>query len=155
LLWRARELGVAISLGPLLWALLHVTRSATATWGGALSDRRGRRFAIVSGWLVYAVTYVGFGAARAQWQAWLLFAMYGTYYGLTEGAQKALVVDLVPSEWRGRALGALQMAIGLAVLPASVLFGLTYRHWGAGAAFAMGGGLALAASFLVPSARAH
>ena len=143
------------SLGPVLWALLHVTRSATATWGGALSDRRGRRFAIVSGWLVYAVTYAGFAAARAQWQAWLLFAMYGTYYGLTEGAQKALVVDLVPSEWRGRALGALQMAIGLAVLPASVLFGLAYKRWGAGAAFSIGAGLALAASLLVPSVPAN
>ena len=70
-----------------------------------------------------------------SWQAWLLFAMYGTYYGLTEGAQKALVVDLVPSEWRGRALGALQMAIGLAVLPASVLFGPP-TSGGAGAASA-------------------
>ena len=79
--------------------------------------------------------------------------MYGIYYGLTEGAQKALVVDLVPSEWRGRALGALQMAIGLAVLPASVLFGLAYKRWGAGAAFSIGAGLALAASLLVPSAR--
>ena len=155
LLWRARELGVAVSLGPVLWALLHVTRAATATWGGALSDRRGRRFAIVSGWLVYAVTYAGFAAARSPWQAWLLFAMYGTYYGLTEGAQKALVVDLVPSEWRGRALGALQMAIGLAVLPASVLFGLAYKRWGAGAAFSIGGGLALASSLLVPSAPAN
>jgi len=153
LLWRARELGVAVALGPVLWALLHVTRSATATWGGALSDRRGRRFAIVSGWLVYAVTYGGFATARAPWQAWVLFAMYGTYYGLTEGAQKALVVDLVPAEWRGRALGALQMAIGLAVLPASVLFGLAYKRWGAGAAFGMGGALALAASMLVPSTR--
>jgi MFS family permease len=153
LLWRARELGVAVSLGPVLWALLHVTRSATATWGGALSDRRGRRFAIVCGWLVYAVTYAGFAAARAPWQAWLLFAMYGTYYGLTEGAQKALVIDLVAPEWRGRALGALQMAIGLALLPASVLFGLAYKRWGAPVAFGLGGILALAASLLVPSTR--
>jgi MFS family permease len=150
LLWRARELGVPVSLGPLLWALLHVTRSATATWGGALSDRRGRRFAIILGWLVYAVAYAGFAAARSPWQAWLLFAMYGTYYGLTEGAQKALVIDLVPPEWRGRALGALQMAIGLAVLPASALFGLVYNRWGAHTAFGLGAGLALAACALLP-----
>jgi MFS family permease len=151
LLWRARELGVPVSLGPVLWALLHVTRSATATWGGALSDRRGRRFAIVAGWLVYAVAYAGFAAARAPWQAWLLFALYGTYYGLTEGAQKALVVDLVPVAWRGRALGALQMAIGLTVLPASALFGLIYNRWGAHAAFGAGAGLALLAAAIIPT----
>lgn len=150
LLWRARQLGVPVSLGPVLWALLHVTRSATATWGGTLSDRRGRRFAIISGWLVYAVAYAGFAAARSQWQVWLLFATYGTYYGMTEGAQKALVVDLVPVEQRGRALGTLQMAIGLTVLPASALFGLVYNHWGAHAAFGIGAGLALVASLIVP-----
>ena len=152
LLWRARELGVPVSLGPLLWALLHVTRSATATWGGALSDRRGRRFTIVSGWLIYAVSYAGFALAGSPWQAWLLFAIYGTYYGLTEGAQKALVVDLVPPEWRDRALGALQMALGLTILPASALFGLAYTRFGAHAAFSMGAGLALAGAALVPAA---
>jgi MFS family permease len=152
LLWRARELGVAVSLGPLLWALLHVTRSATATWGGELSDRRGRRFTIVTGWLVYAVVYAGFAVARSPWQAWPLFAVYGTYYGLTEGAQKALVVDLVPADWRGRALGALQLVLGLSILPASALFGLMYKRWGAHAAFGLGAGLALLASMLIPRA---
>jgi MFS family permease len=150
LLWRARELGVAVSLGPLLWALLHVTRSATATWGGELSDRRGRRFTIVTGWFVYAVVYAGFAVARFPWHAWPLFAVYGTYYGLTEGAQKALVVDLVPADWRGRALGALQLVLGLSILPASALFGLMYRRWGAHAAFGLGAGLALVASMLIP-----
>jgi MFS family permease len=118
----------------------------------ARPSRRGRRFAIVTGWLVYAAAYAGFAAARSPWQAWPLFAVYGTYYGLTEGAQKALVVDLVPPESRGRALGALQMAIGLSVLPASALFGLAYKRWGAHAAFGLGATLALVASTLVPRA---
>jgi hypothetical protein len=82
----------------------------------------------------------------------LLFAVYGTYYGLTEGSQKARVVDMVPPEWRGRALGALQMAIGLTILPASALFGSAYTHLGAYGAFGIGAGLALAGAALVPPA---
>ncbi len=150
LLWRARELGVAVALTPILWALLHLVRSATATWGGGLSDRRGRSFTIAAGWIVYALTYAGFAACRATWQVWLLFTVYGAYYGLTEGAQKALVVDMVPKEWQGRALGAFQMAVGVAALPASAVFGLLYREWGARAAFGAGAALALAATVMLP-----
>lgn len=152
LLWRAHEVGVSVAVTPLLWALLHVSRSATATWGGRLSDRHGRPFAMTAGWVVYAVTYAGFAVCRASWQIWLLFTVYGMYYGLTEGAQKAMVVDLVPKEWQGRALGSFQMAIGLAALPASALFGLLYRQWGAAAAFATGSLLALVAIIVLPRA---
>jgi MFS family permease len=150
LLWRARELGVAVALTPVLWALLHVVRAATATWGGRLSDRRGRSFAIVSGWLLYALTYIGFAVCWRSWQVWPLFTIYGAYYGLTEGAQKALVVDIVPKEWQGRALGVFQMAVGLAALPASAVFGLVYRQWGAPAAFSMGALFALIATMMLP-----
>jgi MFS family permease len=150
LLWRAHEVGVSLALTPILWALLHVSRAATATWGGRLSDRRGRSFAMTAGWLVYAVTYAGFAVCRESWQVWLLFTVYGAYYGLTEGAQKAMVVDSAPKEWQGRALGAFQMAVGLAALPASALFGLLYRQWGAPAAFATGALLALVAIVILP-----
>jgi len=150
LIWRAREVGVSLALTPVLWALLHLVRSATATWGGRLSDRRGRSFTITVGWAVYALTYAGFGACGATWQVWLLFAVYGSYYGLTEGAQKAMVVDMVPKEWHGRALGAFQMAVGLAALPASAVFGVLYREGGAGAAFGAGAVLALVATLTLP-----
>jgi MFS family permease len=155
LLWRAQEVGIKVALTPILWALLHLVRSATATWGGRLSDRRGRSFTIAAGWIVYALTYAGFAACRATWQVWLLFAVYGGYYGLTGGAQKAMVVDMVPKDWQGRALGTFQMAIGVAALPASAVFGVLYREWGAGAAFGVGAVLALVATILLPRSRDH
>jgi MFS family permease len=150
LLWRAREVGVALTLTPVLWALLHLVRSGTATWGGRLSDRRGRSFTIAAGWIVYALTYVGFAVCHQVWQVWILFTVYGAYYGLTEGAQKALVVDMVPTDWQGRALGAFQMAVGIAALPASAIFGLLYRESGATAAFGVGAALAVVATMALP-----
>src|SRR4029077_10399137 len=80
LLWRAREVGVAVAATPALWALLHVVRAGTATWGGRVSDRRGRSFTIGAGWLVYALSYIGFAVCRQNWQVWLLFPIYGVYY---------------------------------------------------------------------------
>ena len=133
-----------------LWIVLHVVKSASSTWGGSLSDRKGRRFAIGLGWLVYAAVHLGFGFATAPWQIWALFAIYGSYSGLTEASQKALVVDLVDEPWRARALGAYHACIGLASLPASVLFGALYKLAGASVAFGSGAGLALLAALLLP-----
>jgi len=146
LLLRANQLGVAPALIPILWAMLHVVKSASSTPGGALSDRLGRKPLIVAGWLVYAAVYFAFGRAGAVWQIWALFAVYGLYFGLTEGVEKALVADLVPADRRGAAFGWYNLAIGLAALPASLLFGALWDRWGSAAAFDFGALLALAAA---------
>ena len=150
LLWRAAELGIANSLAPILWMVLATVKSATSTWGGALSDRVGRRKVIVAGWAVYAAVYLGFALANAGWQIWLLFIAYGTFFGLTEGTEKAMVVDLVEPQWRGRALGGYHAAVGVASLPASLMFGLIYQAAGPTFAFSTGAGLAIIAIFLLP-----
>jgi MFS family permease len=155
LLWRAGEVGIPNALAPILWMVLSAVKSATSTWGGSLSDRAGRRAVIVAGWAVYAAVYLGFALANAPWQIWALFAIYGTFYGLTEGTEKALVVDLVEPDWRGRALGAYHAAVGLALLPASILFGAIYQMAGAPAAFAAGAALALLAIILLPRRAAN
>jgi MFS family permease len=150
LLWRAREAGISTISAPLLWLVLASVKVASSTPGGNLSDHWGRKNTIISGWLLYAVVYLGFAFASAQWHIWLLFAVYGLFSGLTEGAERALVVDLVPDQWRGRALGAYQAAIGIALLPASIAFGVIYKHTGAKPAFILGAVFALAAILILP-----
>lgn len=146
LLLRASQLGVPIALAPILWAALHVVKSAASTPGGALSDRIGRRPTLVAGWALYALVYVGFARAEAQWHVWALFGLYGIYFGLTEGAERALIADLVHTERRGTAYGWYNLSIGLGALPASLLFGYVWDHAGSATAFAMGASIALAAA---------
>ena len=150
LLLRARELGVAVALVPLLWGVLHVSKVVWSIVGGRLSDRVGPRAAIVAGWAVYAAVYAGFAAADASWHAWALFAVYGLFFGLTEAPEKALVAALAPQGRRGSAFGAYHFAIGIAALPASLLFGVVWEMMGAETAFALGAALALAAALLLP-----
>jgi MFS family permease len=146
LLLRAGQLGVPLWQMPLLWAVLHFVKSAASTPGGALSDRLGRRPLVVGGWMCYAAVYVGFAEATETWHAWALFAAYGVFFGMTEGTEKALVADLVPAARRGTAYGFYNLAIGLAALPASLLFGLVWDGLGAEFAFAMGAALAMVAA---------
>jgi MFS family permease len=146
LLLRASQLGVPVALAPILWAALHVVKSASSTPGGALSDRIGRRPTLIMGWALYAAVYFGFARAHVAWQAWALFAVYGVFFGLTEGSERALIADLVPLERRGTAFGWYNLAIGLGALPASLLFGYVWDHAGPATAFVMGASLALAAA---------
>ncbi|MHB1225763.1 MAG: MFS transporter [Gemmatimonadaceae bacterium] len=142
ILLRATQLGVAVALVPLLWAMLHVVKSASSVPGGLLSDRVGRKVPIVAGWALYALVYLLFGRATEPWHAWALFAVYGLYSGLTEGVEKALVADLSPIARRGAAFGWYNLAIGVGALPASVIFGLLWDHAGPSAAFDFGALLA-------------
>jgi MFS family permease len=146
LLLRAADLGVPAAVVPVLWAMLHLVKSASSTPGGTLSDRFGRRPLIIGGWTVYALVYLGFAVASEAWHVWALFAAYGVFFGLTEGVEKALVADLVRPEVRGAAFGWYNLAIGVGALPASVLFGAIWERVSPAAAFTFGAGLALAAA---------
>ncbi|MEQ1690005.1 MAG: MFS transporter [Gemmatimonas sp.] len=151
LILRANQLGVSLALIPLLWVLLHIVKSLSSTPGGALSDRVGRTPLIVGGWIVYALVYAGFAGATTTWHIWALFALYGIVFGLSEGTEKALIADLVPSAIRGRAFGWYHAVIGVAALPASVVFGAVWDRYGASTAFLMGAALALTAALLLLS----
>jgi MFS family permease len=155
LLLRARELGVATALIPLLWAALHASKSLWSLVGGRLSDRVGARGAIAAGWVVYALVYAGFAAAWAPWHAWALFLVYGLFYGLTEAPEKVLVAAMAPAGLRGRAFGAYHFVVGIVALPASLLFGALWQGFGAQTAFVAGAGLAAAAALLLPVALAE
>ena len=146
LILRASELGVSAALVPILWAMLSLVKALSSTPGGVLSDRLGRRPLIIAGWIVYAIVYVGFAFASEAWHAWALFLTYGVYFGLTEGVEKALVADLVPAHVRGAAFGWYNLTIGLAALPASLIFGGLWQAFGAQVAFGAGAGLAMVAA---------
>ncbi len=155
LILRAQERGLSV-LG-IMGALLALNLVYTLVSGpaGMLSDRVGRRRVIVVGWLLYGLVYLGFAVAGAGWQVWLLYAVYGAYYGITEGAARALVADIVLPEQRGTAYGLYNAAVGVTALPASLIAGLLWLGWGPWpgfgpwAPFLFGASLALLAAALM------
>jgi MFS family permease len=149
LLLRAQETGIAVAHLPLLWTVLHLVKATTGMPGGILSDLRGRRVAIIVGWLIYALAYLGFGLASAPWQMWGLVAFYGLYFGLTEGVEPALIADLVPQERRAFAFGLYHFCVGVVALPSSLLMGYLYQRFGPAPAFSLGAALAAASALLL------
>ena len=146
ILVKAARLGAPAMVAPLLWLALHVIKAGTATSGGRLADRYGKRNALALGWAIYAITWGAVGLVGSVPLLFVLAAAYGTSHGLVEGAERALVAELAHGAGRGKAFGAYNLAIGLAALAASTTFGWIWDRFGSAAAFATSGGVALLAA---------
>ena len=145
LLARAQDLGLSVALLPVLWMVFNFCKSVGNVYGGRAVDRIGSRPVLFAGWLWYAAIYAGFAIASDLWTVWVLFPLYAIHYALAEPAEKALAVELAGHAGKGLAFGWFNFAIGVTTLPASLLGGILYDEFGAGAAFGAGAGLALAA----------
>jgi len=149
LILRARDTGVSVAIIPLLWAAHHGSKVLSSLLGGDLSDRLGRKRLIVSGWILYAAVYAGFALATEEISIWILFLIYGIYFGLVEGAEKALVADLVRPEQHGTAYGLYNLAFGITVLPASLLMGAIWDWKGPTTAFLVSAVLGATAAIML------
>ena len=150
LLLRAREMGLAESQVPLLWALASGMAMLFSTPLSALSDRLGRTRLIVGGWAVYGVFYLLLGLnGQNLWLLWPLFAFYGLFMAATEGAEKALVADLAPKELLGTAYGWFNLTAGVMLLPASMLFGWLWQTFSPESAFGFSASCAILAALLL------
>jgi MFS family permease len=148
LLLRAKGLGVSLVHIPLLWLVLHLVYTLVSSPAGAISDRIGRKNLIVYGLFVYVLVYLGFALAGRSLHAWILFGLYGLYYGMANGTMRAYVADLVTEEKRAMAFGFYHGAVGLTALPASLIFGWLWQSAGEPVAFGFGALLAFVAMLL-------
>jgi MFS family permease len=149
LLLRAQQVGVSASLLPLTLVVMNAAYSLSAYPVGLLSDRIGRLGLLVGGLSVYVLAYLGFAFVDAPWQVWELFALYGLHQGMSQGILLALVADKVPSHLRGTAFGLINLAIGAALLPASLLAGILWQAVSPKAAFITGSLFAASAIVLL------
>jgi MFS family permease len=148
LLLRAKDLGIDMISIPILWSIFHLSKTIFSIPGGSLSDRIGRRRVMILAWTVYGLVYLGFAFASKAYHVWLLFFIYGLFFGLSEGTERAWVADLVEESKRGTAYGVYHFFIGIAALPASLLMGFLWKAVGVQWAFSFGAVMALIAAFL-------
>ncbi len=101
-----------------IMAAFSVAQLASAPVWGKVSDRRGRRPALLVGLLASGIAYVVFGFATSIWVLLLSRLIQGAGGGTT-GVLHAYVGDAIPAERRAQALGWISAAtnIGVAVGP--------------------------------------
>lgn len=146
LLLRGHELGMSVVALLLLWAAMHTVKALTAEGAGRLADRVGRRPVLLVGYTVHVLALIGLAFTQSITPLWLFSLALGLYFGLTEGAERALVRDLAPSAERGTAFGWFHMFVGLAAIPAGLLLGGLWTLSGAHTAFLVSAAITAAAS---------
>ncbi len=158
LVMRAQNAGIPVALAPLLGLVFNVTYTLGSWPAGWFSDRfsrRGfsRRWIAAAGYLIFAAVYFAFGRAPSALAIWIAMAIYGLYYALTQPVLKALVVEAVGEDVRGRALGIYFFVTSVATLAASLITGELWKHYGAAVPFYVSAGMAVASAALLVLSR--
>jgi len=149
LVLRAQSIGIGPHWAPLLGLVFNVTYTLASWPAGRLSDRFSRHALAAAGYLVFALVYLVFAAAPSPAALWVMMAFYGLFYALTSPVLRALVVDTVPAEARGRAFGIFYFTTSIAVLLASILTGELWKHFGAPLPFYLSSVLAFLSAVLL------
>ncbi len=149
LILRARNIGVSATVIPLLWLAFNVSYFIWSYPAGILSDRIGRRKTIFLGFLIFSACYTAFAFNHSSTLIWLIFVIYGLYYGFTEGNLRAYVADLTASEIRATAFGIYHTAVGITLLPANLLMGFLWQRFGFQTALMLGASLSLLSGILL------
>jgi len=153
LVLRAQNVGIAVALAPLLGLVFNITYTLASWPAGWLSDHVPRRLVASVGYVIFAAVYFVFGRAPSMLAIWIAMAVYGFYYALTQPVLKALVVDSVGENVRGRALGIYFFVTSVATLAASLITGELWKHYGAPVPFYFSAVLAVIAAGLLQGAR--
>jgi MFS family permease len=140
---RARELHFTLRNIILLLTAFNLVSAASAYYLSELSDRVGRKGMLILGWILYAASYFTFGLTSLSIASFCsAVCLYGLFYGLTDGVEKAMVADFETDNNKGVAFGFLGLVNGLGIIPANLVFGYLYKNNGATLAFWTSGVLA-------------
>jgi MFS family permease len=153
LVLRAQQIGIRPGLAPLLGLTFNVTYTLASWPAGWLSDRRSKPVIAALGYLVFAATYFTFAAAPGKAVVWGMMALYGMYYALTSPVLRALVVETVAPEARGRAFGLFYFTTSVSTLLSSLITGELWKHYGAALPFFLSASLALIAAVMLLAGR--
>lgn len=146
LLLKAKTIGFSIISILTLYLVYNITYAIFSYPLGRLSDRIGRKWIIVIGYLIYGIVYLSYAFAKSVYLIYILFAIYGLYSAFTEGIEKALVSDISPDELKGSLIGLHATLVGIGLFPASLIGGLLWQYISPQATFIFGGIMGVIAS---------
>lgn len=124
----ATKMGASPTIVGVLIAAFSIAQLASAPLWGRVSDRYGRRPALLAGLLISAVAYVIFAYASTLWLLLLSRIVQGLGGG-TIGVVQAYVADASDPNDRAKSLGWLSAATSLGAVVGPAI-GSVLIHWG-------------------------
>jgi MFS family permease len=153
LILRATGAGLPLELAPLVLVVMNLVYSVGAYPAGALSDSRSARELLLWGLGLLIAADAALAMASGIGAIFLGIALWGAHMAMTQGLLSKLVADTAPTGARGSAFGLFNLALGAAMLLASLLAGILWAALGPAATFVAGGAFGATAFLLVLLAR--
>ena len=138
LLLRAKNIGLTDDMTILMYVLFYVVYTLFIIPSGILSDKIGRKPVLAMGYLIFAITSLGLIYTSDLYGILLFFVIYGIFYAMVDGVQRAFVVDLAPKHLKATALGTFHTAVGLVALPGGYIAGMLWDKISPEATFVYG-----------------
>ena len=148
LLLRAKNIGLTDDMTILMYVLFYVVYTLFIIPSGILSDKIGRKPVLAMGYLIFAITSLGLIYTSDLYGILLFFVIYGIFYAMVDGVQRAFVVDLAPKHLKATALGTFHTAVGLVALPGGYIAGMLWDKISPEATFVYGFLLAMVSLIL-------
>jgi MFS family permease len=149
LMVKANEVGVKVAFIPLVYLITSIVSVLFSIPIGSLSDRIGKEKILITGFIIYALVYYGFGRTSSTGIIVMLFALYGLYSAATDGIQKAFISDMIDENKKGTGLGIYNALLGITLLPASLIAGILYDKVNSSIPFYFGAATALISALLM------
>lgn len=130
LILRAQNVGLSLSLAPVVLVAMNIVYALSAYPIGWLSDRIQRKWFILAGFLVLVVSDLFLALGSDLKFIFGGIVLWGLHMGLTQGVLAAIVADHSPVELKGTAFGLFNLFSALALLLASGIAGLLWDGFG-------------------------
>jgi len=159
LILRTQDIGASLEMTILVYAAFNLVAALISYPAGSLSDTWGTKNVLLVSFIVFLVSYLGFGLTQNAGLIAALFVFYGLFQGISRTAGKALASSFVPDRLRASGIGWYNTTVGVLQLAASLVAGELWDHVGHvavffyGAAFAAVGIIALI--LLIPGTHDH
>lgn len=134
---QTKNIGIPLIGTILIYAIYNLLAAVISYPSGFLSDKFGRKKVLLSSFVIFLISLVGFALSRNIFVISLLFAFYGVYQGIFRAVGKAFATDFVPQHLRASGIGWYNTVVGLSGLVASVAAGQLYDKVGHPAVFAV------------------
>ncbi|MFH1012714.1 MAG: MFS transporter [Candidatus Peregrinibacteria bacterium] len=138
LMLRAQADGLSNEKTIMLYALFYLIYTLLSMRAGMLSDKFGRKPVIIAGYILFTLLSFGLYVFSGPIYTVISFILFGIFFALIDGTQRAFVSDLSPAEIKGTALGTFHTFTGLAALPAGLVAGQLWTRVNPGATFLFG-----------------